>query len=66
VAGMTNQNKVARRTQPVPATHAALSDAERLQSAMDQIERLRAEMRLDAAFNKIERAADALLFAAKA
>jgi hypothetical protein len=44
----------------------ALSDAERLQSAMDQIERLRAEMRLDAAFNKIERAATTLLFAAKA
>ena len=63
---MTNQNKVARRTQAAPATHAALSDAERLQSAMDQIERLRAEMRLDAAFNKIERATSTLLFAAKA
>jgi len=63
---MTNQNKVARRTQPASATHAALSDAERLQSAMDQRECLRAEMRLDAAFNKTERAADALLFAAKA
>jgi hypothetical protein len=63
---MTNENKVARRTQPVPATHAALSDAERLQSAMDQIERLRAEMRLEAALNKTGPAARALLFAAKA
>jgi hypothetical protein len=63
---MTNQNKVARRTQPASATHAALSDAERLQSAKDQIERLRAEMRLDAALNKTERAANMLLFAAKA
>ena len=63
---MTNQNKVARRTQPAPATHAALSDAERLQSAMDQIERLRAALRLDAALNKTERAANTLLFAAKA
>jgi hypothetical protein len=63
---MTNQNKVARRTQPVPATHAALSDAERLQSAMDQIERLPAEMRLEAALNKTKRAVSTLLFAAKA
>ena len=66
MAGMTNQNKVARRTQPAPATHAALSDAERLQRAMDQIECLWAEMRLDAAFNKIERTSSTLLFAPKA
>jgi hypothetical protein len=63
---MTNQTKVARRTQPVPATHAALSDAERLQSAMDQIERLPAEMRLEAALNNTKRAVSTLLFAAKA
>lgn len=42
---MTNQNKLVTRAQSAPLTHAAPSDAERLQNAMDQIDRLRAEMR---------------------
>jgi hypothetical protein len=43
--GMTNQNKLVTRAQSAPLTNAAPSDAERLQNAMDQIDRLRAEMR---------------------